>query len=154
IALLPREDLARWLELAGPSEPTPRAAAAEAILAALRRKGSLFWRDIAKETGELQTWLEQGVAELVAAGLVTCDSFVALRQLLVPFARRKRPIDPPGRFSLVREAAPAPLDTLAEEAHALRLAQQYLLRYGVLVRRVLVRERAHLPWRLVLRALR
>jgi ATP-dependent Lhr-like helicase len=118
----------------------------------------------------LRSELEDALAELVARGHVTCDSFAGLRALLVPgakrptaFARRGRRvsllgIEDAGRWTLTRRAAPAstssptpvrerlPADTVEH------IARTLLRRYGVVMWRVLEREAAWLPsWRELLR---
>src|SRR6185295_13848801 len=45
--------------------------------------------DLVSATGLLRTEVEKGLAELVAWGLVSSDSFAGLRALLVPSDRRR-----------------------------------------------------------------
>jgi ATP-dependent Lhr-like helicase len=127
----------------------------------------------------LRTQVEDALAELVALGVVTSDSFAGLRALLTPSSKRKRlgggrrqrrtalfGIEDAGRWSLARRApravptpAPAtpsawtsadpPPETVEAVAHAL------LRRYGVVSWRILQREAAWLPaWRELSRVLR
>ncbi len=63
--------------------------AAARVLEFLERHGASFFDDIAAPTGMLGTQLEAVISELVSAGRVTSDSFLGLRALLVPAAKKK-----------------------------------------------------------------
>src|SRR5438445_791850 len=54
------------------------------VLDALSNAGALFFGELVKRTGLLPSRLEQALAELVAAGWATSDSFEGLRALLLP----------------------------------------------------------------------
>jgi ATP-dependent Lhr-like helicase len=62
----------------------------------------LFTVDLAQRTGLLQPQLEQGLAELVAQGLVTSDAFSPLRWLIRPETEKRRQ----QRFAGRRRAGP------------------------------------------------
>jgi ATP-dependent Lhr-like helicase len=116
----------------------------------------------------LRSQAEEALAELVALGLVSSDSFAGLRALLVPSGER-RPIasgrrrrrtatfgmEEAGRWALARRALPAARGpSFAQDAieHA---ARALLLRYGVVFWRLIEREAAWLPpWRDLLRVYR
>jgi ATP-dependent Lhr-like helicase len=97
---------------------------------ALRGRGASFFREIVAATGLLPTQVEQALAELVAAGIVTADSFAGLRALLTPSAarapitagreRRRRTaawsVDTAGRWSLLHESPHA--ESRTEPDHA------------------------------------
>ena len=70
---------------------------AAAVLEALRRRGASFLRELVTETGRLPSEVEDGLWELVAAGLVTADGFDNLRALIDPKRRRGE-----GRFRAAR----------------------------------------------------
>ena len=70
---------------------------AQAVLDALRRRGASFLRELVQETGRLPSEVEDGLWELVAAGLVTADGFDNLRALVNPKRRRGE-----GRFRAAR----------------------------------------------------
>ena len=53
------------------------------------RAGPLFFDELAEAARLLRPELEEALAELVALGLVTSDSFAGLRALLVPSGQRK-----------------------------------------------------------------
>jgi ATP-dependent Lhr-like helicase len=113
--------------------------------------------------------VEEGLWELVAAGLVSADGFDNLRALLDPHRRRaegrertRRPRHATGRWSLLRPLAPS-LSPGTVGSHktlstggrgegegglsAERVARQLLRRYGVVFRDLLGRETLGLPWR-------
>jgi ATP-dependent Lhr-like helicase len=101
--------------------------------------------------------VEDGLWELVAAGLVTADGFENLRSLVDPKRRRgegrgrfSRPRHAAGRWALVRNSGNA----VANEARALAFADQLLARWGVLFRDLLARESLAPPWRDLLPVLR
>jgi ATP-dependent Lhr-like helicase len=157
-------------ESEGPPELSSDAAAVYRWLAA---GGASFFDEIAAGARLLHTQLEAALGELVAAGLVTADSFTGLRALLVPAHKRPRVdraaraaggagssiaafgVQNAGRWSLLQPAAPpagasgglaawrAGADSAAAEAAAWAL----LRRYGVVFRRLLERESLMPPWR-------
>src|SRR5437016_9850404 len=91
IALFRRERGAVRRCLAAPPDPValPLSHAGRAVLEALDERGASFFGDLVNATGLLRTAVEQGLAELVAWGLVTSDGFAGLRALLVPSDRRR-----------------------------------------------------------------
>ena len=95
--LLSRESLSVWQSFATPPDPGELALTGEAlaVLDELRGRGASFFHDLAAATGLLDTQLEAALAELVAWGLITADSFTGLRALLVPSS--KRPLKRGGR---------------------------------------------------------
>jgi ATP-dependent Lhr-like helicase len=163
ICLMPRGELAPWLELAPPAMVGEAASGAELsgaardLLDALDRGGAMFPSDLKRAAKLLDSHFEAGLQELVARGAITCDSYGALRQLVVPPSRRKLPVLTVGRWSRFRRAAPPTTsggdDAASVEAPKLApaaiefVARQLLKRYGVLFRRLLEREKAPVPWR-------
>jgi ATP-dependent Lhr-like helicase len=132
-----------------------------AIREYLQTHGASFFDEIASGSHLLAAQAEDGLAELVAAGLVTSDSFSGLRALLIPQDKKRRMaargrrialfgLEDAGRWSLIRRSA-SQLDSAAVE----QIAWLLLRRYGVLFRRLLEREADWLPpWHVLLRALR
>ena len=175
ITLAMREDT-DWLLAAIRGEETPElpeAGATAEILEALEAKGARFLAELAADTGRLPTDVENGLGDGIARGLLTADSFGALRSLLnrtrtnqhfkqyrppIPnqmsrSSRRRRRAGTPrvsGRWALLPppEAEGDP-DELAE-----LFAEQLLARWGVVFRDVFVLENSAIPWRDVLWALR
>ena len=122
---------------------------------ALRQHGASFFPDLTRATGRLSSEVEDGLWELVAAGLVTADGFENLRSLVDPKRRRgegkgrsARPRHAAGRWALLRTAAPA-----AATSHE-AFANQLLLRWGVVFRDLLARETLAPAWRDLLVVLR
>jgi ATP-dependent Lhr-like helicase len=168
LALALRADLGDLLapladEAAVLAERTPLA---QAVFAHLRLRGACFLADVARALGRLPSEVEDGLWELVTAGLVTGDGIAGLRTLLLPeHERRPRPgahlralpggaarrLMPVGRWSLLREQLEAPVDA-AQSAE--RATRRLLLRWGVVFRDLLARERGLPPWRALLAALR
>jgi ATP-dependent helicase Lhr and Lhr-like helicase len=172
IVLLQRRHLPLWTALADRArgtQPAPSLSSRAAKVAAvLAEHGALFFDELLDAAHLLHTELENALAELVAVGAVTSDSFVGLRALLVPAskrgstsARRSRRrmspfgIDNAGRWSLTRRAVAASSDAAPRRApapvdadHAEAVVHTLLRRYGVLSWRLLEREAPWLPpWR-------
>jgi ATP-dependent Lhr-like helicase len=126
----------------------------------IRRDGASFFHDLLGDTGLLRSQLEEAIAELVALGILTSDSFGGLRALLTPSReRRSHPrrrrrsavssVEDAGRWSLVRRNA-KPSDDVVEH-----VARALLRRYGVVFWRLIEREASRLPpWRELLRVYR
>jgi ATP-dependent helicase Lhr and Lhr-like helicase len=158
IAIFLRED-AEWLLPAAREETAGIEAslshAAREVLGALRQHGASFFPDLTRATGRLSSEVEDGLWELVAAGLVTADGFENLRSLVDPKRRRgegrgrnARPRHAAGRWALLRPASSA-----APTSHE-AFANQLLLRWGVVFRDLLARETLAPAWRDLLIVLR
>ncbi len=151
LSLVPRQDLPLWLEL--PLE-RPDANGLSAAAATLRdllaQHGASFPTDLSTWSRLLPSQLEDGLAELIGMGFLTCDSFAAARQLAVPRGQRRFPVHTVGRFQLVAW----PAEGRAGETAIEHCARALLQRFGVLSQTLLLRERVPVPWRLLLRALR
>ncbi|HEU5153627.1 MAG TPA: hypothetical protein VFU03_02735, partial [Gemmatimonadales bacterium] len=89
VALPLRQHLGSWLAIAPTAEAPGLSSYAQDVLAVLSRRGASFFTDLTAGSGLLATQVEQALAELAAAGLVTSDSFTGLRALLTPSDRRK-----------------------------------------------------------------
>jgi ATP-dependent Lhr-like helicase len=134
----------------------------------------MFTVDLAQETGLIQPQLEQGLAELVALGLVTSDAFSPLRWLIRPESEKRRRQRREQRFGGRRKGAAqggmlgrwsavdntsataaGPVGELfADQSRLAVICEALLLRYGVVFRAVLERETMVPPWRLLLPYLR
>ncbi len=130
---------------------------AREVLTQLEQRGASFFADLVRSTGRLASEVEDGLWELVAAGLVTADGFENLRALVDPKRRRgegrgkyARPRHAAGRWALVRHSHGA----RALEARAAFFADQLLQRWGVVFRDLLARESLAPPWRDLLPVLR
>jgi len=151
-----REDTV-WLLDETPADETALMAISRDVLELLRRRGASFFTEITALTKHLPSEVEEALWQLVAAGLVTADSFSALRSLVSgetrrsehPRRRRRKPRRTrEGRWSLLDRKEPAPENRL--ELWML----QYIRRYGILCRELLMRETSAPPWRSLLGILR
>jgi ATP-dependent Lhr-like helicase len=152
ITFIARAHLAHWRAFTPqlPAGELPLSGAARTVYDGLRAWGASFFDELLAETGLLRTQLEEALGELAAWGLVTCDSFRGLRELILPQRlQRRRHAHPErlaaaGRWSLLRPAAAGDTDALN---HAEHIARVLLRRYGVVFRRVLERESGLPSWR-------
>ena len=90
IVVAARAEMALWRATAGSrgaAEPAPPTAAAAAVRACLDRGGALFRDEIQRCCNLLPSQVDGALAELAAAGAVTCDSFAGLRALIRPAQR-------------------------------------------------------------------
>ena len=164
ITLLARRHLPLWARISGNVVPIDPSASSQTIADFIQHHGASFFDDLAAGTGLLRSQVEDGLAELVALGMVSSDSFGGLRALLVPSeqrrpiagARRKRRtvaygMEDAGRWSLARRPPAGQSETDAVE----HVARTLLGRYGVVFWRLLEREASWLPpWRDLLRVYR
>jgi ATP-dependent Lhr-like helicase len=146
VCLVPREELDAWLGLVQMPDISGLGFAAKSLHDLLRGKGAMFAQGLERASGMALDEVEEGLAELVARGLVSCDSFGGLRSLLWNANRRAAP-KMAGRWSLFWHEAPRAPD-------AEFVARQLLRRTGVVFRRTVLREKQPLPWRDLLRVLR
>jgi ATP-dependent Lhr-like helicase len=181
ITLVTRKSLPAWNSISplpGP-DGLSLSAVGQQVHDHLINNGASFFHDFVEGAGLLKTQVEDGLAELVAFGLVTADSFTGLRALLTPSSKRtaasKRRsgggifgMEHAGRWSRIRREQPPGAGTSAEAPlrgirnsqsdrpavnaeHVERIARTLLRRYGVVVRRLLDREGIALPWRELLK---
>ncbi|HXE49640.1 MAG TPA: ATP-dependent DNA helicase, partial [Ramlibacter sp.] len=159
VLLCERDALAHWQQAAGAAvvDVAVLSGTSRELLDLLHTHGASFFDDLKRDARLLGTQVEQGLAELVAHGLVTCDSFAGLRTLVMPADKRRKllrkghghdPIDDAGRWSLTRRVRPAADAPGALAApHVEHIARVLLRRYGVLFRKLLEREEGLPPWR-------
>jgi ATP-dependent Lhr-like helicase len=156
VGLALREDMP-WLLDATLADEGALSVIARDILGFFRQRGASFFPEIIAGTRHLPSEVEEALWQLVAAGLVTADSFAALRSLVSGETkrlersrrRRKRPRRTrEGRWSLLQVAGNAP------ENKAELWAHQYVRRYGILCRELLAREISAPAWRELLGILR
>jgi ATP-dependent Lhr-like helicase len=151
IGIFPRENADWLMRLATPNgtpsidRDTILTPVAQDIRRLLQERGASFFADIARETGHLQSQVEDALWELSAAGVVTADGFDNLRALLDPKRRQgrektRRPRHGAGRWSLL-------VSRRVEINPAEQAARQFLRRYGVVFRDLLARESLSPPWR-------
>jgi ATP-dependent Lhr-like helicase len=166
IALLSRAHFPLWRSFSQRQRGELQlSASAQAIAEQMAARGASFFDELMRGSGLLQSQAEGALGELVAAGLVSADSFGGLRALLLPLdskrklaARGRRValfgLEEAGRWSLLRPVE-ATEDPTADPGHVEQIAWRLLQRYGVVFRRVLAREAPWLPpWHALLRVLR
>ncbi len=132
----------------------------------LKESGATFFDNLLVETGLLKSKLEDAISELVAAGMVTSDSFAGLRALLVEskyktnakrVGRRKNwkatvfNMEGAGRWSIVGGNGTAEKE---DRKDLESVARVLLRRYGVVFRKLLTREGSMPPWRELVRVFR
>jgi ATP-dependent Lhr-like helicase len=159
ITLLRRQNLAWLLEPREGVDETGLSAPARDVLAHLRAAGASFADEIAARVRRLRIEVEEALCELVSAGLVTGDGFAGLRSLLHSEKRRRQrpgrtrmtlraPIGT-GRWALLEAPPPPAPDDLLEAR-----ARQYVRRYGIVFRDLLLREPEAPGWRELLKVYR
>jgi len=158
VLLCERDALAHWQQLGAVGvDDALLSRKALQVLNALRTHGASFFADLQHDAHLLGMEVEQALAELVAHGLVSCDSFAGLRALVMPADKRRRlqrrrpgydPIDDAGRWALTRRARTA-VDVPGALAapHVEHIARVLLRRWGVVFRKLLEREDGLPPWR-------
>jgi ATP-dependent Lhr-like helicase len=158
ISVFPRDESEWLLEVmrdktarSGPELFAGLSAVAQDLCRVLAERGASFFADLVRMTNHLATEVEEGLWELVAAGLVTADGFDNLRALMDPHRRRaegreraRRPRHAAGRWSLLRHANSCQLSAISVNE---RVARQLLRRYGVVFRDLLARESLVASWR-------
>jgi ATP-dependent Lhr-like helicase len=148
IALFLREHTDAWFSLTSsnaPGEGVTLRESARRILDHLQTRGASFAHEIAAAADVTGDDYRTSIADLVAAGLVTSDGFAGLRALVGATPHG----DAAGRWS----ALGARGSTTREEA-VTAFAWTLLRRYGVVFRRLLIRETAAVTWRELTRVYR
>jgi ATP-dependent Lhr-like helicase len=146
ISLALREDLPWLLPPERADVASFAGGAAQEVLNALRVKGALFFQDLKSLTGLLPTQLEEALRELAALGLVSSDTFAAVRAIdgsanktravMRRYAKTRvhRPSSPIGRWSLF----PGSVDPAERDKQLDHWCRQLLARYGVVFRDLLL----------------
>ena len=155
ISLVFREDLGKLLpEDRGSAQPFLGRAAKE-VVNCLTQRGALFFAELKSLAGLQETEVEDALRQAAALGVVTSDTFAAIRAITntkktasrFPLPRRGGPV---GRWSLF----PGVVDPPEREEVARRWALQLLSRYGVVFKDLLQRETAAPSWFDLVRCLR
>jgi len=174
VVLLPRRELARWTALPDAPDATKLTPRAQRVYEALLQHGAMFFDELTSDAHLLGVELENALGELVAAGLVSADSFAGLRALVKPAAKRhahhgrRRPrgfaapaggMGDAGRWSVFRRVdMPAAETAEATQAAAKPVAGRAVLRRAIAdpellenVANVLLRRYGVLCWQLLVR---
>ncbi|MBF4206687.1 DEAD/DEAH box helicase [Pseudomonas donghuensis] len=158
LVLLPRTRLGLWRALSPALDSRALSLRAQRVHSVLSEYGALFFDELVHDAHLLPSELESALQELVAAGLISADSFAGLRALITPASKRqgrshRRGRGPlfggmqdAGRWALLRKPGDKRDDDLEH------IARTLLRRYGVICWRLLEREADWLPsWRELLR---
>ncbi|WP_442112499.1 DEAD/DEAH box helicase [Pseudomonas sp. NUPR-001] len=160
LVLLPRAQLNLWRALGPALACEDLSLRAQKVHGALSEHGALFFDELVSDAHLLPSELEVALQELVAAGLVSADSFAGLRALITPASKRQNRshrrgrgplfggMQDAGRWALLRK--PSSADKRDDSLE--HIARTLLRRYGVICWRLLEREADWLPsWRELLR---
>jgi ATP-dependent helicase Lhr and Lhr-like helicase len=156
VAIYLREHLDAWQSLRAAASDPERWLTDDArrVLGVLQARGASFFADVRTGCGLDAEATRLGLGTLVATGLATSDGFSGLRALLVSAPGRRTPpgrqASFAGRWTTIVQPGAANPPEAAIEAQAWAL----LRRYGVVFRRLLVRESIAAPWRAVARVYR
>jgi ATP-dependent helicase Lhr and Lhr-like helicase len=153
IALVATEHADAWLAASDRPEPA-LSDDARLVVARLRERGPLFFRDLAAGLSFDPDRLRIALSALVAAGIAASDGFAGLRVLMAaergrPWPLNRRP-NLAGRWNLLSSPRSADRPSADIEIQAWSLLQ----RYGIVFRRLLTRETAAAPWRELARVYR
>jgi ATP-dependent Lhr-like helicase len=165
VTLVRRVNLSTWRKFAPVSAAVSEnlSSRAKEVLALLETHGASFFEEIVSGTNGLRSETERTIAELVANGIITSDSYTGLRALLVnskykTVAGRRRKsasfsMEGAGRWSHINEREGKGYgERTGEDMRTLAVA--LLRRYGVIFRRLAERESFVPPWRDLVRMLR
>jgi ATP-dependent Lhr-like helicase len=156
VALFPREYADAWCAIRGlvadadrpDGGPDGHATAGERVLDCLRSHGAAFSADLARAAGLPAQETAAALAALAARGLVTSDGYAGVRETIRALSSKPWAAD--RRFASVGRWSALPVDppTASEREAAIeRYARALLTRYGVVFRRLLVRELGAATWR-------
>ncbi|MCI0453634.1 MAG: ATP-dependent DNA helicase, partial [Candidatus Dadabacteria bacterium] len=138
---------------------------ASKVLELLRNQGASFFDEIVKKTGLLKVQVEGAIAELVALGTLTSDSYTGLRALLVHSKYRTTKgklkgrnisfkMEGAGRWSLLSSDSNSKDQKKGDSEALITIARVLLRRYGVVFRRLTDNESLLPPWRKLVRVFR
>lgn len=119
--------------------------AAADVIKVFERRGASFFNELQSGSRRLPVEVEDALWELLSRGLITADAVQNLRVLQSPKLRkRQRALQRggPGRWFLLQ-----PQEQLEPAVLEEKLAWQFLQRYGIVFRDLVVRESLSPPWR-------
>jgi ATP-dependent Lhr-like helicase len=150
IAMVPREQLDDWLALTEAPGTEKMSGPAADLLRVLTAQGPMFPQNLPRAAELVPAHVEMGLGDLLARGLITCDSFGALRQMITPPSRRRHGLHPVGRWCRFRCG---PAEKRRDDLNEM-VADQLLRRTGVVFRRMLEREKVPVSWSALTRVYR
>ena len=157
LTFLRRNRLAIWRSLGSMDNETPvLSGIAQQIQLALQEFGPMFYPELLDELNQLPGHLEEGLVELFATGIVTCDHYGGIRALLTPQQDRRRHqvsyrhsfssgVQISGRWSLLDRALKKGGDNASQQDATQYAAEVLLRRYGVVFRSLLSKEGRYFP---------
>lgn len=122
-------------------------AVAEEVLEVLTTRGASFLHELENACNLLPTQIESALQELVSYGVVTSDGFAGLRFLLTPVDKRRKHRGAEAHLNAIGRWSILVRGQVHDNEANIRLAKLILARYGVICRRVLLREPNLPPWR-------
>ena len=154
IALFLREHAGAWRTLRTTDAEPPLGETARRVLAVLQSRGASFFGELVRACGLDADQVRHGIGALVACGLATSDGFSGLRALV--WASRGRPAqhDRRSNFAGRWTAVAASGDGVVRDEAVELQAWSLLRRYGVVFRRLLMRETNAATWRELARVYR
>jgi ATP-dependent Lhr-like helicase len=166
VVLLARRHASSWSSLVGPPDGSLLTSRAQAVVDVIKESGASFFEEITEHACLLPSEAEGALAELVAVGLVSSDSFAGLRALLMPNGRRGQTnsygrkvkrrmalfaMADAGRWALVRRSRVAAESAEQKDQAVEQVVRTLLRRWGVIFWKLLSREAHWLPpWREIL----
>jgi ATP-dependent Lhr-like helicase len=127
---------------------------AKEIYVYLKKYGASFFIDIVKGVNHLKSEVENGLWELVTAGLITADGFDNLRSLIDPRRRLGKGRRRIKSYSTGRWAVLHLHETSDHIKHIEAICWMLLKRYGIVFRDLIGREKNLPTWREILMTLR
>ena len=137
-------------------KPCELSGKAQIIYQALSEQGASFLDDLVRSCRMPSLVVQQALSECTANGLVSCDDFAGLREIISPKDKRRRAyagkrlqaafaVNTGGRWVKLPDS---PELVAAEKQQAIQAVAMTLLhRYGVVFRKILERESHIPPWR-------
>jgi ATP-dependent Lhr-like helicase len=155
ITLAQREDLV-WLVPPDRASDVPLRGNAQTVLELLESRGALFYHELRSAADLLEAHLDDALQELAAVGLVSADTFGAVRWIATRdrasrdrkrrHARRRGALAASPATSGRWSRFPGVFKPPTEEERLNRWARQLLSRWGVVFRDLLLRENSTPPW--------
>ncbi len=157
LTFLQRNRLKNWNLLTGSrSRVAPVLSGfAQQVQEALQEHGPMFYSELLEEIRQMPGHLEEGLVELFATGIATCDHYGGVRALLIPQEERRHQarfrhfyssgVQISGRWSLLLGTTAKSEATITQMEANQYAAEVLLRRYGVVFRALLAKEGRYFP---------
>lgn len=162
LAFFPRRHWNIWHALQPPRSDPKLTSTSQCVFEILSSQGALFFDELQDQSRLLKTHLEESLAELVMKGLISCDSFLGLRIMLLPEQKKRGRLKPlfnmedAGRWAVLKKQTgqvtdservlPQHQETGQQLKYLEHSARVLLNRYGVIFRALLTRESLAPAW--------